>query len=144
MPQKYLLFDPNGEQSSVDSGEESMLVSYTRYAGPYRLKGLRTQGPVVRGFSVNVDSKEIRLDRASIETLDAALGKENVRIAKDRNAIESSLGEGRSGRDLTPYFMVLVVMLFMAEQTMASRFYSSTMRSSSARNASKAPSRGAA
>jgi hypothetical protein len=144
MPQKYLLFDPNGEQSSVDSGEESMLVSYTRYAGPYRLKGLRTQGPVVRGFSVNVDPKEIRLDRASVETLDAALGKENVRIAKDRNAIESSLGEGRSGRDLTPYFMVLVVMLFMAEQTMASRFYSSTMRSSSARNASKAPSRGAA
>jgi len=144
MPQKYLLFDPNGEQSSVDSGEESMLVSYTRYAGPYRLKGLRTQGPVVRGFSVNVDPKEIRLDRASVEILDAALGKENVRIAKDRNEIESSLGEGRSGRDLTPYFMVLVVMLFMAEQTMASRFYSATMRSSSNRNASKAPSRGAA
>jgi hypothetical protein len=144
MPQKYLLFDPNGEQSSVDSGEESLLVNYTRYAGPYRLKGLRTQGPVVRGFSVNVDPKEIRLDRASVETLDAALGKDNIRIAKERNEIESSLGEGRSGRDLTPYFMVLLVMLFMAEQTMASRFYSSTMRSSSNRNASKAPSRGAA
>jgi hypothetical protein len=99
---------------------------------------------VVRGFSVNVDPKEIRLDRASVETLDAALGKDNIRIAKERNEIESSLGEGRSGRDLTPYFMVLLVMLFMAEQTMASRFYSSTMRSSSNRNASKAPSRGAA
>ena len=144
MPQKYLLFDPNGEQSSVDSGEESILVNYTRYAGPYRLKGLRTQGPIVRGFSVNVDSKEIRLDRVAIETLDVALGKDNVRIAKERREIETSLGEGRSGRDLTPFFMVLLVMLFMAEQTMASRFYSSTVKTSGNGKMSKAPSRGAA
>jgi hypothetical protein len=127
-PQKYSLFDPKGEQSSVESGGESLVCNYTRFPGPYRLKGLKLQGFVIRGFSVNVDRKEIRLERVPNESLDAALGKDNFRIARERKDIEFSLGEGRHGRELTPYILVMVVMLFMAEQTMASRFYQTAQR----------------
>jgi hypothetical protein len=138
------LFDPSGEQSSVESGEDILVCNYTRYPGIYRLKGLRPQGPIVRGFSVNVDRQEIELNRATQETLDGVLGKDNYRVAKEKSEIESSLGEGRYGRELTPYMMVMLVMLFMAEQTMASRFYGSKAKEGSSVTPGKPRSKGAA
>ena len=144
LPQKYVLFDPSGEQSSVESGEDILVCNYTRYPGIYRLKGLRPQGPIVRGFSVNVDRQEIELNRATQETLDGVLGKDNYRVAKEKSEIESSLGEGRYGRELTPYMMVMLVMLFMAEQTMASRFYGSKAKEGSSVTPGKPRSKGAA
>jgi hypothetical protein len=122
-PSKYMLFDPKGEQSAVEASESALEVSFTKLAGFYRLKGLRPQGIVLRGFSVNVDRSEINLDRISEDLLQTGLGESNFRLAKDRDSIEFSLGEGRSGRELTPYILVIVVLLFMAEQAMASRFY---------------------
>jgi hypothetical protein len=127
-PQKYSLFDPKGEQSTVESEVDSLVCRYTRFPGPYRLKGLKLQGSVIRGFSVNVDRKEIKLERTPEESLNVALGKDNFRIARERKDIEFSLGEGRSGRELTPYILVMIVMLFMGEQTMASRFYQTAQR----------------
>ncbi len=129
LPPKYQLFDPAGEQTSVEANGDTLLCNYTRFPGTYRLKGLRPQGPVVRGFSVNVQPEEISLNRVAENVLDLAIGPENFRIAKERTDVESSIGEGRHGRDLTPYIMVMVVMLFMAEQTMASRFYASSTSS---------------
>lgn len=131
MPQKYQLFEPNGEQTAVESDGESLVYNYTRYPGVYRLKGLRPQGPVVRGFSVNVASDQVDLSRVAPEVLSQALGESNYKVAKDRNEIETTQGENRFGRDLAPYILVFVVMLFMAEQTMASRFYGASSKASS-------------
>ncbi|MCU0711932.1 MAG: BatA domain-containing protein [Pirellula sp.] len=122
-PSKYMLFDPKGEQAAVEASDSSLDVSFTKLSGFYRLKGLRPQGIVLRGFSVNVDRSEINLDRITEDLLQNGLGESNFRLARDRDGIEFSLGEGRSGRELTPYILVIVVLLFMAEQAMASRFY---------------------
>jgi hypothetical protein len=43
--------------------------------------------------------------------------------------VQTSIGEGRYGRDLAPFLLVVIAMMLMAEQTMASRFYASTVRS---------------
>ncbi len=127
-PKLYKLFSPPNEETRVEAAAESLVYNFTRFPGQYRLKGVRIQGPVNRGFSVNIDRNEVSLERIRPEVLDKAIGKGLYRIAKERNDVQSSLGEGRYGRDLSPFLMMLVVMLIMAEQTMASRFYAQTRR----------------
>ncbi|XZE45623.1 BatA domain-containing protein [Pirellulaceae bacterium SH467] len=126
MPLKYQLFDPTGEQSSVESSNETLVCNYTRFPGTYRLKGLRPQGSLIRGFSVNVKPEEVSLTRVKDEVLGTAIGVGNYRLARELSELESSIGEGRFGRELSPFVLAMLVMLFMAEQTMASRFYAAS------------------
>ena len=127
-PQLYKMYSPLSEETRVESSEESLVYTFTRHAGQYRLKGLLPQGPVVRGFSVNVDRKDVSMERILPSVLDKAIGKDLYRIAKDRDEVQSSLGEGRYGRDLSPFLLMVFVMMIMAEQTMSSRFYAQTNR----------------
>ncbi len=127
-PKLYKLYSPPNEETRVESDGESLVYTFTRFPGQYHLKGVRIQGPVNRGFSVNIDRKEVSLERIQPAVLDKAIGKDLYRIAKDRKDVQSSLGEGRYGRDLSPFLLMLFVMLIMAEQTMSSRFYAQTKR----------------
>jgi hypothetical protein len=127
-PPIYLLYNPLNEEARVEANDESLVYSFTRYPGHYRLRGSRPQGPVVRGFSVNVNRQDISLDRIPVATMDKAFGKDAYRLAKERDEVQSSLGEGRYGRDLAPFLLVVFVMVIMAEQTMASRFYANSKR----------------
>lgn len=127
-PKLYKMYSPPNEETRVESAAESLVYTFTRFPGQYRLVGVRPQGPVVRGFSVNIDRNEVSLERIEPATLDKAIGKDLYRIAKKRNDVQSSLGEGRYGRDLSPFLLMLVVMLIMAEQTMSSRFYAQSKR----------------
>ena len=127
-PQQYKMVSPQNEETRVESSEESLVYTFTRHPGQYRLKGIRPQGPVVRGFSVNIDRKDVSLERILPAVLDKIIGKDLYRIAKDREEVQSSLGEGRYGRDLSPFLLMVFVMMIMAEQTMSSRFYAPTKR----------------
>ena len=127
-PQQYKLYSPQNEETRVEASDESLNYTFTKVPGQYRLKGIRPQGPVVRGFSVNVDRNEISLERVLPTVIDKAIGKDLYRIAKDRDEVQSSLGEGRYGRDLSPFLIMVFVMMVMAEQTMSSRFYAQTKR----------------
>ncbi len=127
-PQSYKLYSPQNEETRVESADESLVYTFTKVPGQYRLKGIRPQGPVVRGFSVNVNRNEVSLERVLPNVLDKAIGKDLYRIAKDRDEVQSSLGEGRYGRDLSPFLLMVFVMMIMAEQTMSSRFYAQTKR----------------
>ena len=127
-PQVYKLYNPIGEDTRVESSEESLVFSFTRHPGQYRLQGLRPQGPVIRGFSVNVNRQDVSLERVIPAMLDKALGNDSYRIAKERDEVQSSLGEGRYGRDLSPFLLMIFVMMIMAEQTMSSRFYASSRK----------------
>jgi hypothetical protein len=122
LPKVYELFTPTAEVVRVESADEMVSYSFTKQPGQYRLRGLRPRGPVVRGFSVNIDRNEISLERVVPATLDTALGKSNYRIAKDKDQVQTSLGEGRHGRDLSPFLLIIIAMMVMLEQTMSSRF----------------------
>ena len=122
-PQVYRAYNPIQEDTRVESNQEVLIYPFTRFPGQYRLRGLKPQGPVIRGFSVNVNRQDVSLERIVPATLDSALGKDLYRIAKEKGDVQSSLGEGRYGRDLSPFLLVVLVMMIMAEQTMSSRFY---------------------
>jgi hypothetical protein len=127
-PKVYELFHPNGDIVRVEAADDLLSYPFTRQPGQYRIRGLRPRGPVVRGFSVNIDRAEISLKRVGEGTLTEALGKGSYAIAKEKSEVQSSIGEGRYGRDLSPFLLVLLVMMVMAEQTMSSRFYASNGR----------------
>jgi hypothetical protein len=84
-----------------------------------------------RGFSVNVDRNEVSLESVDRSVLEKSIGVENLLIAKERDQVQSSIGEGRYGRDLTPFLWVILAMMVMAEQTMSSRFYTSKRKGKS-------------
>lgn len=127
-PKVYELFNPLGEVVRVEAADEMISFPFTRQPGQYRLRGLRPRGPVVRGFSVNIDRSEISLERVQDSTLTEAIGSSNFGVAKDKDEVQTSIGEGRYGRDLAPFLLVIIAMMLMAEQTMASRFYAATAR----------------
>lgn len=127
-PKVYELFTPQDEVVRVEASEDQIAYPFTRQPGHYRLKGLRPRGPVVRGFSVNIDRGEISLGRVLDQTLTEAIGLSNFGIAREKQEVQTSIGEGRFGRDLAPFLMIVIVMLVMAEQTMASRFYAAASR----------------
>jgi len=127
-PKVYELFNPIDEVVRIEAADDQIAFPFTRQPGHYRLRGLRPRGPVIRGFSVNIDRSEISLVRAPNATLNEALGSANYGLAREKEEVQSSIGEGRYGRDLAPFLLVVIVMMVMVEQTMASRFYATTTR----------------
>ena len=124
-PKAYELLAPNGEMIRVEADEEALQYPYTQQPGQYRLRGVRARGPLVRGFSVNIDRDELSLKSVNRLELEAGIGREQLLIAKSKDEVQSSIGEGRYGRDLSPFLWVMLAMMVMAEQTMSSRFYGS-------------------
>lgn len=127
-PKIYELFLPGGDTVRVEAADDLLSYGFTRQPGQYRLRGLRARGPLVRGFSVNIERGDMSLERISELSLNEALGASNYLVAKDKESVQSSIGEGRYGRDMAPFLLVIVVLIAMAEQTMSSRFYAATKR----------------
>jgi hypothetical protein len=127
-PRTYELRQPGGDEIRVESEDDLISYGFTQQSGHYRLRGVRARGLMYRGFSVNVDRREVSLDPVDRADLEKAIGIDNLLIAKEKSEVQSSIGEGRFGRDLSPFLWVILAMMVMAEQTMSSRFYSSKQR----------------
>ena len=127
-PRTYELRQPNGDEIRIESEDDLISYNFTQQPGHYRLRGVRARGLLLRGFSVNVDRQEVSLDPVARSVLEKSIGTDNLLIAKEKAEVQSSIGEGRFGRDLSPFLWVILAMMVMAEQTMSSRFYSSKQR----------------
>ncbi|MEM7474745.1 MAG: BatA domain-containing protein [Planctomycetota bacterium] len=121
-PSRYELYLPNAKTKRVQANEGNLDVGSFEQAGIYRLRGLRGD-PISRGFSINAPSADTALQRVSAPTVLQQLGEENVRIASNRDEVESSVGQARFGRELYPLLMLFVAGLFLAEQAMSNLFY---------------------
>lgn len=128
-PSRYELFMPNVQSRRVSADEGQLSLGDFETVGTYRLRALNGD-PNSRGFSINAPAEDTRLDRLPAEQLDELLGAGNFRVAKDRDELESSVGQARFGRELYPLLMVLVAGLFLAEQAMSNRFYQVKFRRS--------------
>jgi hypothetical protein len=130
-PDRYDLFTPDGQVIRIQTSEDRLLFPYAELPGSYRLKGVQPEKPARRSFSYSLDADSVNLDRVSTEQLNSILGANNFTVVSNREEIQSSLGEARFGRDLTPFLLVLMVAMIIAEQAMSYRFYSSTLSSRS-------------
>jgi hypothetical protein len=56
------------------------------------------------------------------------LPKDRVRLADNLDEVEAYVSVGRSGRELYPWAIALVAMVWGAEHVLANRFYRSTKK----------------
>ena len=124
-PSRYELFLPNSQSRGVEALDGRINLGQFEQPGVYRLRGQRTS-PVSRSVSVNAPAADTALERLTPEELNERLGADTYRLARDRDEIESSVGQARFGRELFPLLMVFVAGLFLAEQAMSNRFYKIT------------------
>ncbi|HUG70184.1 MAG TPA: BatA domain-containing protein [Pirellulaceae bacterium] len=121
-PDRYQLFTPSEQPQEARAQDGEVVIRYTDRAGAYRLKGVK-DGPLVRGFAVNLLPAATDLTRLSREELDSRLGPGRYQLARDRNEIEVEVGEARVGREFYSHLLVLLIVVLGLEQLMANRFY---------------------
>ena len=120
----YVLRMPDGQASSrVATGSDELAVSVTDELGNYRLTAGGESEKLDRGFSVNASPEVSDLRRVDPATLLAALPKERVQLADNLDQAEEYVNAGRSGRELYPWAIALVAIVWGAEHVLANRFY---------------------
>ncbi len=124
-PSRYLLFAPNGDTQPVQARDDKLTISTTETPGTYRLKGDR-DGPVQRGFSVNLPLHASLLERTTKEQLDKLFGKDRYQLARDREQIEREQGRQRAGREFFPFLTAVLAVTLILEQLLANKFYRDT------------------
>ena len=124
-PSRYMLFTPGGETQPVQARDDKVTISTTEAPGVYRLRGER-EGPVTRGFSVNLPASASRLERTTTQQLDAVLGADRYQLAVDQEQLVREQGRQREGREFFPFLVALVAATLVLEQLLANRFYRDT------------------
>jgi hypothetical protein len=121
----YVLRLPDGQAvrgvATATGGE--IAISNTEAIGNYRINAGGKSGQLDRGFSVNPPPDISELAPADAEKVAAALPKERVRLADNLDAVENYVNIGRSGRELYPWAIALVALVWSSEHLLANRFY---------------------
>ena len=124
----YVLYQPDGQslRRTLPPGDDAIRISTTRNLGNYRVSSGGTTGQLKRGFSVNISPDVSQLQRVDADELLAALPAEQVRLANTLEDVERYVNIGRSGRELFPWLITLVALVWGSEHLLANRFYRET------------------
>lgn len=122
----YLLHTPDSEQPTrrtADPDQGALVVSAPDALGNYSITASIPGGTLDTGFSVNAGPEESRLEQLTESQRDALLGEQNYAVARSLDELHEAMGDVRIGRELYPWLMLLVVVIFAAEHVLANRFY---------------------
>lgn len=124
-PQQYVLLTPTGDRlrRTVSGNEESISITATEWPGHYRAISGGEGATLDRGFSVNLPPEATDLARIAAADLDAIFGKDEYRLARDRQGIEREVSHGRVGRELFGAIFIALSLALAVEYLMANRFY---------------------
>jgi hypothetical protein len=100
-----------------------VVVSAPEALGHYRVAFDQADGPTEKGFSVNASPDESRLDPVSPSELTAVLGEGTFAVARSLDELREVREDVRIGRELFPWLMLLLIVLFTLEHFLANRFY---------------------
>ena len=125
LPESYRIFTPRGDAApaKVSVVEDQLRYRFTETPGAYRLKGDRN-GPVVRGFSVNLNDAETDMTRMVPADVDKVLGAGRYQLATKKDEIQRQQGTARRGQEFYPLLILLAVVLMAVEYLMSNKFYS--------------------
>ena len=123
-PDSWNVFSPDPEKPPAKIAMVNNAVSYgnTNTPGHYRLKGV-LDGPVLRGFSANIDPKTVDLTRVEPEEVDKVLGAGRYLLAKEQEEITRQQGQARKGREFYPLLMLMMFAAIVIEYLVSNRFY---------------------
>lgn len=121
-PDRYQLFTPDADVQDTRVLADVIQIPFTQRPGAYRLKGIQ-DGPMVRGFSVNVPEQYSDLQRLTSSTLERRLNGIDFQVARSRHEIEFGVRQRRVGQEFYPLLLVLFAIVFFLEHLMSNRFY---------------------
>jgi hypothetical protein len=121
-PERYELFTPLDEPQDVLARDGRLTVRFTDNPGAYRLRGQRN-GPVIRGFAVNLPPDVGDLTRLPPDKLKELLGQHHFQLARNQDEIDRAVGADRIGSEFYPLLMLLLVVALAGEQVLGNRFY---------------------
>jgi hypothetical protein len=122
----YLLKSPDADQPTrrtADPDEGSIVVTAPEALGNYKVTAGPGEQPLEKGFSLNANPAESSLDPVPATELAAVLGEDNVAVARTADELRQVMGDVRIGRELFPWLMLFIVLIFAAEHFLANRFY---------------------
>lgn len=124
----YVLYPPDGQslRRTLPPGDDAIRISTTRTLGNYRVSSGGAAGQLKRGFSVNLPAEVSQLQRVDADALLEALPTKQVKLADTLSDVERYVDIGRSGRELFPYLIMLVALVWGTEHLLANRFYRET------------------
>lgn len=123
MPVEYRLFSPRDEEPvRVMASDNLLRYKFTDVPGTYRLKG-QFEGPVLRGFSVNLPAAATDLQRLPAEQLDRILGEDRYQLANQREELQNQQGMTRMGQEFYPILALAMSLVLALELIMSNRFY---------------------
>ncbi len=126
-PENYQAFspDPGKPPTRVNAVDGKLRYRFIDFPGHYRLKGVMDQTVVLRGFSANIGSAVTDLTRIEPDQLDAFLGAERYKLARQRDEIQRQQGATRRGQEFYPLVVLMMLIVMAVEYLMSNRFYRS-------------------
>ena len=125
-PESWSVFSPDLERpaAKITTVDSRLTYRFTDVPGHYRLRGV-LDGPVLRGFSANLDPAEVDLNRIETEELDKVFGPERYQYARKQDEITRQQGTARKGREFYPLLMMMMFGAIVIEYLVSNRFYKS-------------------
>lgn len=124
LPGSCVVIPPGGEGLRITPDQNRNLISFsdTLLTGNYRIISGGGTIKLQTGFSVNLTADQWNLNRITSKTLEQLFGSK-VTITRDQAKIEREITASRTGRELFPALMILVVIFFCLEYIVSNRFY---------------------
>jgi hypothetical protein len=121
----FVLKEPEGEalRRTLPPGEDAIRISTTNELGNYRVAAGGRSGTLDEGFSINAAADLSRLDRIDPASLASVFPKDRVHFAESLDDVEEYVNIGRSGRELFPWAILFVALVWGGEHWLANRFY---------------------
>jgi hypothetical protein len=121
----YVLHQPGGQSQRriLPPGDDAIRIGAISEIGNYRVAAGGQAGTLERGFSVNPPADVSHLQRVEPELLAEIFPPGQVEIAASLDDVERYVDIGRSGRELFPWLICLVALVWSAENLLANRFY---------------------
>ncbi len=123
----YRLVGPEGTvpiSGRVEGGQGVLVLNTPPVAGHYKVVLERNEQTAEYELSANVHRRESQLDRLSEGQVIAMFPEDGVTLARGTEELSSVAERARVGRELFPYLLGLLVLVFACEQWLANRFYS--------------------
>lgn len=128
---QLILPDQTNVQLPTDIENRQVSFSGTKQIGLYQLESTDSNADDAKGlnevfqggFSVNYRSSEFNLDQKSREEIDEFWTKNKPTWLDQTEKIDIERSNIQKGRDLFPFFIILLVCLFVCETFLANRFY---------------------
>ena len=121
----FVLRTPDGQglRRTAGAGDGSLSISSTSQPGNYRV----TSGGdrLDRGFSVNIAAEYSELARRDPAELAEALPAKQFQLVAGGDEAANLVAEAAAGRELYPWAIGLVALVWSAEHLLANRFYGS-------------------